>query len=203
MQSSGYRVAASSTTLVGITRPVKGLRRHLSQHLNPFARNWPSHAVHGHVISSRLLPSQSSITFEKFLALRNQRVARLTVPDGIDAMLAFYEYVRAEGCDLAHDGDMLLYQYGTWDRGEGRHFELDITRQFIVDGGEDEDIWQLSLTFVFAPSPALLAVKSDNRWCHAPDELDEFRSFILAAPAYVTAVAMPILRVDFDYGCAG
>lgn len=118
-------------------------------------------------------------------------------------MLAFYGDVRAEGCDLAHDGDMLLYQYGTWDWGKGRHFELNITRQFIVEGGEDEDIWQLSLTFVFAPSPALQAVRSDNRWCHSPDGRDELRTFILATPAYTIAVATPILRVDLNYGCAG
>ena len=151
-----------------------------------------------------MLPSQSSQVFEKFLALRNQRVADLTVPDGIDAMLAFYEAVRAEGCDLTNNGDMLLYQYGTWDWGQGRHFGLDITRQFIIGGGAaDEDIWQLSLTFVFAPSPELLAVKSDNRWCHSPDERDDLRSFILATPAYEIAAATPILRVDLHYDCAG
>jgi hypothetical protein len=40
------------------------------------------------------------------------------VADGLDAMLAFYAY----------------------DRGDGKRFELDITRQFVLDDGEDHPV---------------------------------------------------------------
>ena len=150
-----------------------------------------------------MLPNQSLDAFERFLATRKQHVAGLTVSDGIDAMLAFYGDIRADSCDIARDGDMLLFQYGTWDHGKGRCFEFDVTRQFIVGDGEDEDIWQLSLTYFFAPSPALQSLGSQNRWCHSPDDRDDLHSFILATPAWALAVATPILRVELDYDSAG
>lgn len=145
-------------------------------------------------------PDQSQQAFEMFLANRNQSVASLGVRDGIDAMLAFYQDVRAEGCDLAADGDMLLYQWGTYDWGHGKHFELDVTRQFILPDGEDQEIWQLSLTFFFVPSLKFDALHAGSRWCHSPEERDDLRTFILSSSAYATSAAMPILRVDLDYG---
>ena len=68
--------------------------------------------------------------FARFLAVKNHRITDLTVPAAIDAMLAFYAEVRMEGCDMAHDGDMLLYQWGTYDWGRGRHFELEAIAPF-------------------------------------------------------------------------
>ncbi len=141
--------------------------------------------------------------FARFLAARRHRITELALPAAIDAMLAFYAEVRMEGCDMAHDGDMLLYQWGTYDWGRGRNFELDLTRQFIFGAGEDDEIWQLSLTFLFTPSPALAAVASGNRWCRSLDKRDDLRAFILASPAYAAACAAPILRVDLDWECAG
>ena len=152
-------------------------------------------------------PARSVAAFNAFLADRNLRVAGLAVADGIDAMLDFYRDVRAESCDLERDGDMLLYQWGTYDWGthdaDGMHFELDITRQFIVGDGEDDDIWQLSLTFFFAPSPTARAAGAGNRWCHSPSRCDELRAFIRSTSAYAFASAAPVLRVDLDYECAG
>ena len=115
-------------------------------------------------------------------------------------MLAFYRDVRAEGCDLARDGDMLLYQWGTYDWGHGKHFELDVTRQFTLAGYEDEAISQLSLTFLFLPSPTLEALPAGNRWCHSLEERDDLHAFILTSGAYKTAAATPISRADLDYG---
>jgi hypothetical protein len=148
-------------------------------------------------------PARALAEFERFLAERGQRVASLAVVDGIAAMLAFYGDVPADGCDPASDGDMLLYQWGTYDVGRGRHFTLDITRQFIVGSGEDDDIWQLSLTFWFAPSPALTALSAGDRWCHSRDERNELLAFIRSSPAYAAACAALPLHVELVYECAG
>jgi hypothetical protein len=121
---------------------------------------------------------------ERLLAARGMRVDTLSVTDGIEAMLEFYRSVRADDCALEDGGDMLLLQWGTYDWGEGARFELNLTRQVIPIGGEDEDIWQLQLTFRFDPS----AIASGNRWCATPAELDDFtrfaRSHAAAAKAY-------------------
>jgi hypothetical protein len=80
------------------------------------------------------------------------------------------------GCDADLDGDMLLFQWGTYDWGEGRYFHLNLTRQFILDGtGDDESIFQLGFTFLYTPSSALEALRDGTRWCGAPAELPEFQ----------------------------
>jgi hypothetical protein len=150
-----------------------------------------------------MLPSEAMQGFERILAVRNHRIADLTVPASVDLMLAFYDEVRVDGCDLTRDGDMLLYQWGTFDWGNGKQFQLDITRQFMFDACEDEDIWQLSLTFVYTASPTLDAVASGNRWCHSLEERGALRAFILASSAYAAASVTPALRIDLKYRCAG
>jgi hypothetical protein len=141
--------------------------------------------------------------FHRFLARRKLRAESLSVADGFEAMLAFFREVRATDVDLDRQGDMLLYQWGTYDWGKGRYFELDLTRQLIVGDGEDDDIWQLQLTYHFTPSPALDTAGAANRWCESLDDLDEMRRFILASPAYVAASSTSVVKVALVYECAG
>ena len=102
---------------------------------------------------------------------------------GIESMIAFYNGVRFEDVDLESDGDMLLFQWGTYDWGNGAMFEIDMTRQLIATNGEDDDIWQLHLTYRFAPSEALGALGKGNRWCARPDATAPFELFVLDHPA--------------------
>jgi hypothetical protein len=82
---------------------------------------------------------------------------------GVAAMLRFYSECRAAGCGEA-GSDMLLFQWGTYDWGEGAHFELDITRQVILPDEEDDDaIWQLHMTYLFLPTDELSTLGSNNR----------------------------------------
>jgi hypothetical protein len=121
------------------------------------------------------------------------------VRDGIEAMLEFYRTERADDCSLDDDGDMLLFQWGTYDWGQGPEFELDITRQLIRGDGEDDDIWQLSLTFFFPRN----AIASGDRWCHSPDKTDDFASFVRSHDAYATVAQAAPVRVELDFECAG
>ena len=55
-------------------------------------------------------------------------------------MLRFYGDESVAGCRDDGAGDMLLYQWGTYDWGAGESFEFDITRQLIFADDEDDDI---------------------------------------------------------------
>jgi hypothetical protein len=134
--------------------------------------------------------------FKRFLKKGGANVEALSVRQGIDAMIEFYRSTRADDCDLDRDGDMLLFQWGTYDWGQGRRSELDITRQFIPAGREDEDIWQLSLTFLFDPN----LNANENRWCMSPTELDDFVAFVGSRAAYLaTADGTPVaVELDFE-----
>ena len=112
------------------------------------------------------------------------QLSALSPADGVALMLTFYQDERADGCEIDKDGDMLLYQWGCYDWGQGESFDFNITRQFIDAAGEDEEIRQLSLTFKFKPSDSLRKLADGNRWCSSPDEVDEFRSFVEHSAAY-------------------
>jgi hypothetical protein len=112
-------------------------------------------------------PETAEVEFEKVLTQRSLDRARLTPEQGVAAMLALYRDERAEGCRFDRDADMLLFEWGVYNWGRGEFFDLSITRQLIHDSsGEDEDIWQLGLTFKFSPTHPLRAVRQGHRWCH-------------------------------------
>lgn len=113
---------------------------------------------------SPMTPRESRSVLEAFAATNGVALESATPREGIGQMLLFFESTEAEGC-VAPDGDMLLYQWGTYDWGAGRHFELNITRQFIeADLQDDDAISQLSLTFRFAPSLSLDGLGAGNIW---------------------------------------
>lgn len=142
-----------------------------------------------------MTPATSLAAFEQRLSPGGRSASALTAAEGVEAMLAFYASERCDGCVLEEDGDMLLFQWGTYNWGDSTHFELNITRQLMPggedgDGGgeEDEDgdegILQLSLTFRFPPAAELQALGSGNEWCDTPSGLPAFRAHIDACPAF-------------------
>jgi hypothetical protein len=141
--------------------------------------------------------------FERLIQRSGERVGSLSPARGLEMMLAFYGSVRFDDVDLAVDGDMLLYQWGVYDWGEGESFEFDITRQLILGTGEDEDIFQLSLTFKFHPTVALRQLGAGNHWCRSLEEVEEFRSFIDSSPAIIAVGHATPSKVQLEYGGAG
>jgi len=89
--------------------------------------------------------------FDGFVSAAGVDLADLAAADAVDLMLEWYSVERADDADLSDGGDMLLYQWGTYDWGNGPSFQLDITRQLIAVAGSDDDIWQLSVTLHFEP----------------------------------------------------
>jgi hypothetical protein len=145
-------------------------------------------------------------TFERLLAEAGLALDGLTVPQGLAALVAFYRNQRAEDCPADADGDMLLYQWGMSRGEDGEFFELDLTRQFILGGdSEDENIWQLSLTFKFVPTEALRAIESGNKWCPRPRPraVDYIEGFVRESAAYRAVSESKPARVELDYFNAG
>jgi hypothetical protein len=131
-------------------------------------------------------------------------VTKAPAEAGLEAMLRFYEQIRVEDCALEDDGDMLLFQWGLYDWGEGLHFELGVTRQVILPDEEDDDaIWQLQLTYRYSPTDALRSVGNGNRWCGNPAEIPEFRTFVTTSNPYQLLHLRVPGAVDLRYECAG
>jgi hypothetical protein len=106
-------------------------------------------------------------------------------------ILRLYEENRIVNTSVESDGDMLLFQWGTYDWGSGRYFNVDLTRQ-VMDDLEDPDeqadsMQQLSVALKFIPNAETEILKSGDRWCHSPDELAEFKKFVENSEAFAWA----------------
>ena len=136
--------------------------------------------------------------FEDFMRRRGATVDNLAHDGAVQLMLDFYRDVRAEDCDLEAGGDMLLFHWGTYDRGEGEAFEYDIKRQLIREPYDDE-ILQLSLTLKYRPTQALRHVVSGNRWCEHAEELSGFAAFIRACEASMIVAGERPFAIDLEF----
>lgn len=125
----------------------------------------------------------------------------VTPATGAEAMLAYYAEERADGCPIESDGDMLLFEWGTHNWGDGPAFEVSICRQCIVSGTEDEEPWQFALTFEFHQSVGITAGEG-NRWCASPDGLAEFRRSIGESVAMRVVGDRPPRKVSLRDGRA-
>jgi hypothetical protein len=143
-----------------------------------------AHSPQGEHTTGRMKSSDAKREFEGIMRREDITLHKLRAAYGFRLMLEFYQQVRADGCAFEMDGDMLLFQWGTYDWGQGRHFELDLTRQFLESSDEGDSINQLHLKFHYSPNSEFEALQSGNRWCHDLSKLPEFESFILSSPAY-------------------
>jgi hypothetical protein len=151
-------------------------------------------------------PQNARQEFEKFLSVRNLNEHDLNLADGCEAFFDFYRDLRPHGraFEQHEDADMLLFQWGTYDWGMGEHFSFNLTRQLIVsEDAEDDDIWQLGLTFDFEPSNKLRALGRGDKWCHSVSQLLELREYVYRSAAFTTCTEHQIRRRMINYGVAG
>jgi hypothetical protein len=123
-----------------------------------------------------VLTSESQAALEQFLAGRGIEESSLTPFAAVLAMTDWYEAQRVDRVD-EDGGDMLLFQWGTYDLGNGPSFLFDLVRQFIVeDEVGDDAIWQLHLTLHFPPDES---VASETHWCDNVQEVEDFRAAMI------------------------
>lgn len=151
-------------------------------------------------------PQNARQEFEAILRSRGLHEHDLNLIDGCEAVFAFYRDQRPSGrvFEQHEDADMLLFQWGTFDWGTGEQFAFNLTRQIIVyENAEDEDIWQLSLTFEFEADDELRSLGNGNKWCHSLLELPEFREYVRRSNAFTACAEHQVRRAVLEYGIAG
>jgi hypothetical protein len=118
-----------------------------------------------------MVPDESSAEFENRLRSRGIELSRLAPDVAFAEVFEFYRDVRPIGCvPHEHDGDMLLYQWGTYDWGNGMYFSLDLTRQFVLEKTTTPSfIWRLASSTRLRPHS--MALNEGHRWCHSPADL--------------------------------
>jgi hypothetical protein len=144
-------------------------------------------------------PIDSIERFTVFAQLNGVKITDCYPIDGFVQALSFYQMARSVGCE-GDDGDMLLYQWGTYDWGRGRNFELNITRQFVELEFEDDDaISQLSLTFKFLPTSEFEAIGSGNQWCDKIANHAQFEIFLKSHPAFLAVAKQKPQIIDLKH----
>ena len=129
-----------------------------------------------------MTPTESAHRFKAYIEASGLALTELTPQAGSDLMQSFYAATVAEGC-TSPSSDMLLFQWGTYDWGQGEAFELRFVRQFIeLDADGEPRISQLSLVFQYPPSSELRILGEGHRWCGARDELPVFAKYIHESP---------------------
>jgi len=136
-----------------------------------------------------MVPDQSSAEFQNRLRSRGLDFSSLAPDVGFSELFAFYRDVRPIGCvPVEHDGDMLLYRWGTWDWGNGMYFNLNLTRQFVLEDLEDDGSLSVGTHLLLRALAYPGGPKQGSRWCHSPSELLEFQQFVASSNAYRTAL---------------
>lgn len=133
------------------------------------------------LFTRRPRPHASADALRRFLTARGLRLEADAPRALIDASIDFHSAQRFAGLERAPDADMMLFQHGCYDWGEGERFELGLVRQFMERG--DNPISQLHLTFTAPPEPSLRALGAGELWSLDCADLAGFRARVLGSPA--------------------
>jgi hypothetical protein len=128
---------------------------------------------------------RSFFRYLKTKGLSNEDLSLLSLPT---LFPDYYKEIPFEEVDRENDGDILLYQYGIYDWGEGRYFEIDLTRQFyeVFAETEDQQIFQQRVVFYFS-ADKFEQIQPFNSWSNECTDLDDFRQRILDSDGFVAA----------------
>ncbi len=144
-------------------------------------------------------------SFRAFLDSRGAGVDTVSAEELVRSMVDWFEFQRVDDVDIESNGDMLLFQWGTYAwRGGSPEFEIDITRQFIVDGLVDDDaFFQLSWTARYTPSAATERAGEGNLWCDSPAQTASLLEFVAHSEAMAAVAGIRPAGVELHFGGAG
>lgn len=141
-------------------------------------------------------PTESVEKLTEYANLSGVAMLNCAPQNGFEQFFSFHEKVKADGCEDP-ESDMLLFQWGAYDWGKGKFFEMNITRQFSECVLEDDNaISQLSLTFKYEPTAALEAIGAGNAWSDGPIASDTFPEHVFRSPAFLAARELDAKHIE-------
>ena len=123
-----------------------------------------------------------------FRELSTERIESLPIEISFQLMMDFYRDFRSRDLlSLEEGGDMLLFQWGIFDWGDGPRFEIDLTRQFNLPDGDDSSYMQMHLVYRFHVIEELSNLGSGDKWCRHPQQLPAFHTLVHGSPQLAIA----------------
>jgi hypothetical protein len=117
----------------------------------------------------------------------------LASPDPLQTWMTFKEFAAlpVDGVD-PEGGDMFLFQWGVydWHDGNGERFQIDFTRQFVVNApsGDYDHMEQLHCTFYYEAGPQFDEFGSGDDWLQDVSAAESFPVFSVIRDQRVTPV---------------
>ncbi len=102
---------------------------------------------------------------------------------------------------VSRSGDMLLFQWGTydWGWGDGPMFDVSIVRQLKVADDPETEPRQLNLRFRYELGAGAEAGAGASEWCESPDEVAELRRFVAGSAAMKAVDRSPPKQIQLWY----
>lgn len=103
--------------------------------------------------------------------------------------IEYFQEIKFEEVEEENDGDMILFQYGIYNWGKGRVFELNFTRQFceVFPEVEAHQIFQLGVTFYYN-SESFTELTSLTKWSNEFESMREFENVITHSDGFKSAI---------------
>jgi hypothetical protein len=135
--------------------------------------------------------------FEEVIEALSPDINRLLPEDGIRGLVKFYQMERIDGCDMENDGDMLLFQWGIYNFTGKNEFQINITRQLLLL--EEDEPYQLSLTFYYDVNDDNSTIKAGNFWCNNVKDISGFLRMIDKNSTYQVLKDKKAAKVEMTY----
>lgn len=151
-----------------------------------------------------MLVAEAPDILNRLIETRVGNTSNLDALVAVDVMANWYAADRAaDALPLIDDGDMLLFEWGTHDWGNGPSFQYKLTRQFIAADEDDDDaaIWQISVILHFPSGNG--PGESGQQWCFQPGEVDALRQFVEGSGATAAVRRLSPTRVEVKFGQVG
>jgi len=104
----------------------------------------------------------------------------------IEISVSMFHALKVNDIPARPDCDMLLFQYGVYDWGDnlGRHFSLNVTRQFIKE--DEDEPYQLGFSLIYKHGP-FKNCKAFNCWSFKFLRLEDWVDHIKNTQGYLLA----------------
>lgn len=155
-----------------------------------------------------MLPEESVDYFQKFVAARGRSLEGVTPAEAVELLIAFYKEQGCETCDAReNEGDMLVWDFGVYDWGEGEQFVVTVARQFVVveqleDEGETFDVdvvSQMSMTFMDEADDSRWDLGMGQFWCTSEAEIEAWRGQIEGCGVLAAVAKRPLAQMMLEW----
>ena len=122
--------------------------------------------------------------YQKEIERRLESGEKLTAEKLIEISVSMFNALKVKGIPVHPDCDALLFQYGVYDWGDqfGRHFMIDVTRQFITE--DDDEPYQLGFTLIYEPD-AFKACTAFDCWSFDFNRIEEWADHVKTKNGYL------------------